>query len=43
LLGGGTVEFPAGVYGTGSIQLHSNITLELDAGAVIEAPPRHGL
>ena len=35
--GGGTVEFPAGTWVTGSIQLRSNITLHLDRGAVIEA------
>ena len=35
--GGGTVEFPAGVWVTGSIHLRSNVTLQLDRGAVIEA------
>ncbi|HEY3839253.1 MAG TPA: glycosyl hydrolase family 28-related protein [Bryobacteraceae bacterium] len=35
--GGGTVEFPAGIWITGSIRLRSNVTLHLDAGAVIEA------
>jgi len=35
--GGGTVEFPAGTWVTGSIQLRSSITLHLDRGAVIEA------
>ncbi len=35
--GGGTVSFPAGRYLTGSIHLRSNITLQLDRGAVIEA------
>ena len=35
--GGGTVLFPAGKYSTGSIHLRSNITLQLDPGAVIEA------
>ncbi len=34
--GGGTVYFPAGQYLTGAIQLKSNITLYLDAGAVIK-------
>jgi polygalacturonase/predicted ester cyclase len=35
--GGGTVEFPAGTWVTGSIRLRSNITLHLERGAVIEA------
>jgi polygalacturonase len=35
--GGGTVEFPAGTYVSGSIRLRSNITLQLDRGAIIEA------
>ena len=34
--GGGTVVFPAGIYLTGTFRLVSNITLELQAGAVIE-------
>jgi polygalacturonase len=33
--GGGTVEFPAGRYLTGSIQLESNLTLNLEAGATL--------
>lgn len=33
--GGGTLFFPAGVYLTGSIHLKSNITLDLEAGAVL--------
>lgn len=33
--GGGTVLFPAGTYVTGTFELLSNITLQLDAGAVI--------
>lgn len=37
--GGGTVLFPAGVYLTGSIELLQNVTLDLDAGAVIKASP----
>lgn len=40
-LGGGTVWFPAGQYVTGSIFLRSNISLHLEAGAVLlgsEAP-----
>jgi polygalacturonase len=35
--GGGVVHFPAGTYLTGSIRLKSNITLQLDHGARIEA------
>jgi polygalacturonase len=35
--GGGTVEFPAGSWLTGSIQLRSNVTLRLEPGSVIEA------
>lgn len=34
--GGGTVYFPAGDYLTGAIELKSNITLHLDAGAVLK-------
>ena len=37
--GGGTVEFPPGVYLTGSLHLRSNITLHLESGATIEASP----
>jgi len=33
--GGGTIYFPAGQYLTGAIHLKSNITLHLDAGAVL--------
>lgn len=33
--GGGTLYFPAGVYKTGPIELKSNITLDLESGAVI--------
>jgi polygalacturonase len=33
--GGGTVFIPAGKYVTGTLWLHSNITLHLDAGAII--------
>ncbi|WBL23393.1 glycoside hydrolase family 28 protein [Zunongwangia sp. HRR-M8] len=33
--GGGTVYFPAGDYLTGAIRLKSNITLHLDAGAML--------
>ncbi len=35
--GGGTVYFPAGIYVSGSIQLRSNITLQFEAGAALEA------
>jgi polygalacturonase len=35
--GGGTVYFPAGIYVTGSIQLRSNITLQFEPGATLEA------
>jgi polygalacturonase len=34
---GGVVYFPAGTYSTGSIQLKSNITLQLEHGTVLEA------
>jgi polygalacturonase len=34
--GGGTVYFPAGTYLTGPIMMKSNITLNLDAGAVVK-------
>jgi len=37
--GGGTVLFPAGTYLTGTFELVSNITLQLDAGAVILGSP----
>ncbi len=33
--GGGTVHFTAGTYVTGTFELSSNITLDLDAGAVV--------
>ena len=35
--GGGTVEFPAGTWITGSIRLRSNVALRLDLGSVIAA------
>src|ERR1039457_3050198 len=35
--GGGTVEFPAGTWVTGSVRLRSNVTLRLEPGSVIEA------
>lgn len=35
-IGGGTLYFPSGTYFTGPIILKSNITLYLDAGAVIQ-------
>ncbi|MBI3877844.1 MAG: glycoside hydrolase family 28 protein [Verrucomicrobia bacterium] len=34
--GGGTIHFPAGTFLTGPIHLVSNITLDLDAGAVVK-------
>lgn len=34
-VGGGTLFFPAGTYLTGSIHLKSNITLELEVGAIL--------
>jgi parallel beta-helix repeat protein len=34
--GGGTVVFPPGVYLTGTVELLSNVALDLEAGAVIE-------
>ena len=37
--GGGTVHIPAGRYLTGSIELISNLTLDLDAGAVLLYSP----
>lgn len=38
--GGGTVYFPAGTYLSGSIHLKSNISLFLDAGAIILGAPQ---
>jgi hypothetical protein len=35
--GGGTVNVPPGTYLSGSIQLRSNVTLHIEAGAIIEA------
>jgi hypothetical protein len=37
--GGGTVVFPPGVYLSGTLDLLSNVTLELSAGAVLQASP----
>ena len=34
---GGTILVPAGVYRTGPIQLQSNVTLQLEAGAILRA------
>lgn len=34
--GGGRVMFPAGVYVTGTVELRSNVTLDLQSGAVIQ-------
>jgi polygalacturonase len=38
--GGGTIYFPAGQYISGPIHLKSNITLHLDAGALLLASSR---
>ena len=38
--GGGTVVVPAGVWLTGSIQLKSNVTLQLENGAVLKGSPK---
>jgi polygalacturonase len=38
--GGGTVLVPPGVYLSGPIRLHSNMTLHVEAGATIQASPR---
>ena len=35
LAGGGTIFVPAGKYSSGPIELFSNMTLEIDAGAVV--------
>ena len=35
-LGGGTLFFPAGIYLTGPIELKSNLTIELAAGAILK-------
>lgn len=37
--GGGTVMFPAGTYVAASIRLRSNIAIQFDPGAVLEASP----
>ena len=37
--GGGTLAFPAGTYLTGMIRLKDNVTLQLDAGAVLLGSP----
>ena len=36
--GGGTIYVPPGQYSSGPIELFSNMTLEVDAGATIEFP-----
>ncbi len=38
--GGGTLSFPAGTYVSGTLELFSNVTLELEAGAVLLGSPR---
>jgi polygalacturonase len=40
--GGGTVDFPAGTWVTGSLRLRSNVTLRLEPGSVIEASTEAG-
>ncbi len=37
--GGGTVFLPSGIYASGSIHLKSNISLVLDAGAILKSMP----
>ncbi|WP_223649266.1 glycoside hydrolase family 28 protein [Hymenobacter psoromatis] len=37
--GGGTVEVPAGIYLTGTINLKTNVNLHLDDGAVLKGSP----
>jgi polygalacturonase len=37
-MGGGTIFVPAGKYTSGPIELFSNMTLEIDAGAVVDFP-----
>ena len=37
--GGGTVVFPPGTYLSGTLELLSNVTLDLQAGAVLQASP----
>ena len=39
--GGGTVLFPAGTYLTGGIQLKSNVTLQLDKGAILQGSDKY--
>jgi polygalacturonase len=38
--GGGTVNFPSGRYLSGSLELKSHVTLELEAGAILLGSPR---
>jgi hypothetical protein len=38
-IGGGTVVFPRGVYRCGTLEMRSNVTLELMNGAVLQASP----
>lgn len=37
--GGGEIDFPQGIYRTGSLDLKSHVTLHLDQGAVIQGSP----
>ena len=38
-VGGGTVVFPRGVFRCGTLEMRSNVTLELTNGAVLLASP----
>jgi len=40
--GGGTVHVPAGTFLIGTIELRSNVTLQLEAGAVLKGSPNLG-
>lgn len=39
LAGGGTVVFPPGIYITGTLELLSNVTLDVEAGATLRGSP----
>lgn len=38
-VGGGTVDFPAGIFVCGAVELRSHVTLHLAAGAILRASP----
>ncbi len=40
--GGGTVVFPPGIYLSGTVELLSNVTVDLQAGAILKASPNIG-